>query len=77
VKGFQPNKVRAVSHIFGEDAVRQKLKQLKIDMIIRAHQVVEFGYAFFANRQLLTVFSAARYHEDLCNYAAVVMVSWI
>lgn len=38
-------------------------------------QVVEFGYAFFANRQLITVFSASRYHEDLCNFAAVVLVS--
>jgi len=74
VKGFQPNKVRAVSHVFGEDAVREKTKQLKIDMVIRAHQVVEFGYAFFASRQLVTIFSAARYHEDLCNYAAIVQI---
>uniref|UniRef100_A0A914PP05 Serine/threonine-protein phosphatase n=1 Tax=Panagrolaimus davidi TaxID=227884 RepID=A0A914PP05_9BILA len=74
VKGFQPNKIRAVSHVFGEDAVQSKTKQLGIDMVIRAHQVVEFGYAFFANRQLVTVFSAARYHEDLCNFAAVVQV---
>uniref|UniRef100_A0A7E4VV46 Serine/threonine-protein phosphatase n=1 Tax=Panagrellus redivivus TaxID=6233 RepID=A0A7E4VV46_PANRE len=74
VKGFQPNKIRAVSHVFGEDAVQSKIKQLGIDMVIRAHQVVEFGYAFFANRTLVTVFSAARYHEDLCNFAAVVQV---
>lgn len=36
--------------------------------------MVEFGYAFFANRKLITVFSAARYTEDLCNYAAVVCI---
>ena len=74
VKGFQPNKIRAVSYVFGEDAVQDKCKQLNIDMVIRAHQVVEFGYAFFANRRLVTVFSAARYHEDMCNFAAVVQV---
>uniref|UniRef100_A0A1I8EWH3 Uncharacterized protein n=1 Tax=Wuchereria bancrofti TaxID=6293 RepID=A0A1I8EWH3_WUCBA len=35
--------------------------------------VVEFGCAFFANRRLITVFSAARYHEGLCNFATVVV----
>lgn len=73
-KGFQQNKIRAVSHIFGEETVREKCKQLNIDLIIRAHQVVEFGYAFFCGRSLITVFSAARYHEELVNYAAVVKV---
>ncbi|EPB70839.1 phosphoprotein phosphatase 1 domain protein [Ancylostoma ceylanicum] len=71
-KGFQQNKIRAVSHIFGEETVRDKCKQLNIDLVIRAHQVVEFGYAFFCGRSLITVFSAARYHEELVNYAAVV-----
>ncbi|VDM66184.1 unnamed protein product [Strongylus vulgaris] len=73
-KGFQQNKIRAVSHIFGEETVRDKCKQLNIDLVIRAHQVVEFGYAFFCGRSLITVFSAARYHEELVNYAAVVKV---
>ncbi|RCN29393.1 Ser/Thr phosphatase family protein [Ancylostoma caninum] len=74
-KGFQQNKIRAVSHIFGEEMVRDKCKQLNIDLVIRAHQVVEFGYAFFCGRSLITVFSAARYHEELVNYAAVVKVT--
>uniref|UniRef100_A0A1I7X5A2 Serine/threonine-protein phosphatase n=1 Tax=Heterorhabditis bacteriophora TaxID=37862 RepID=A0A1I7X5A2_HETBA len=39
IHGFQQNKIRAVSHIFGEDAVHEKCKQLNIDMVIRAHQV--------------------------------------
>ncbi|CAJ0600059.1 unnamed protein product [Cylicocyclus nassatus] len=73
-KGFQQNKIRAVSHIFGEETVRDKCKQLNIDLVIRAHQVVEFGYAFFCGRSLITVFSAARYHEELVNYAAVVKI---
>ncbi|KAI6210060.1 Serine/threonine-protein phosphatase [Aphelenchoides besseyi] len=68
IKGFEANKLRATSHVFGETAVQEKCKQLKI------HMVVEYGYAFFANRQLITIFSAARYHDDLCNYAAVVQV---
>ncbi|CAJ0579823.1 unnamed protein product, partial [Mesorhabditis spiculigera] len=74
-KGFQMNKIRAVSHVFGEDAVAAKCKELDIDLVIRAHQVVEYGYAFFADRKLITVFSASRYHEDLWNWAAVVKVN--
>ncbi|KAK0428865.1 hypothetical protein QR680_011053 [Steinernema hermaphroditum] len=74
VKGFEPNKVRAVSYVFGEDAVEAKLKQLNLGMMIRAHQAVEFGYAFFAHRRLVTVFSASEYNSDLCNFAAVAKV---
>ncbi|TKR63129.1 hypothetical protein L596_027001 [Steinernema carpocapsae] len=74
VEGFKPNKVRAVSHVFGEDAVEAKLKQLDLGMVIRAHQAVEFGYAFFAKRRLITVFSASEYNSDLCNFAAVAQI---
>ncbi|KAK6114415.1 hypothetical protein QQG55_55970 [Brugia pahangi] len=45
-----------------------------VSFIQQIYEVVEFGYAFFANRKLITVFSAARYHEDLCNFAAVVVI---
>ncbi|CAD6198770.1 unnamed protein product [Caenorhabditis auriculariae] len=75
VQGYKRNAIRAVSHIFGEDAVHEMCKRLNIDLIIRAHQVVEYGYAFFAKKSLLTVFSASRYHEELHNYAAVVKVN--
>ncbi|KAK0424141.1 hypothetical protein QR680_008510 [Steinernema hermaphroditum] len=72
--GFEPNKLRAVSYIFGEAAVEEKCKKLGIEMIIRAHQVVEFGYAFFANRKLITVFSASEYDTNLHNYGGVVQI---
>ncbi|CAI5439016.1 unnamed protein product [Caenorhabditis angaria] len=73
--GFENNKIRAISHIFGESEVDNMCKRLDIDLIVRAHQVVEYGYAFFADRRLVTVFSASRYQEELHNYAAVVVVS--
>ena len=41
IKGFQKNKVRAVSFLFGEDAVRDTLKDLNIQLIVRAHQVIQ------------------------------------
>jgi len=37
------------------------LKDHDIDLICRAHQVVEEGYEFFAKRQLVTIFSAPNY----------------
>ncbi|CAB03908.1 Serine/threonine-protein phosphatase [Caenorhabditis elegans] len=74
-KGFEPNKIRAISNVFGKKEVDDLCKRLDIDLIVRAHQVVEYGYAFFADRRLITVFSASRYQIELCNYAAVVVVN--
>uniref|UniRef100_A0A8R1DK77 Serine/threonine-protein phosphatase n=1 Tax=Caenorhabditis japonica TaxID=281687 RepID=A0A8R1DK77_CAEJA len=74
-KGFQPNTIRAISCIFGPAEVAAACEKLKIDLIVRGHQVVEYGYAFFADRRLITVFSASRYQEELHNYAAVVCVN--
>ncbi|CAD5207981.1 unnamed protein product [Bursaphelenchus xylophilus] len=74
IKGFQKNEMRGVSYYFGADVVKNMCRRLDIDVVIRAHQVVEYGYAFFANRSLVTVFSAARYHPDTPNYGAVAQV---
>ena len=52
---------RGVSVIFGEKVVTDFNKKNDLDLIIRAHQVVDDGYEFFANRQLITIFSAKNY----------------
>eukprot|EP01035_Chromulina_nebulosa_P031634 gene31634-42180_t len=44
---------RGVSFTFGEDVVAQFLRRHDLDLICRAHQVVEDGYEFFARRQLI------------------------
>ena len=49
---------RGVSFIFGADIVGNFLKDNDLDLVCRAHQVVEEGYEFFAKRQLVTIFSA-------------------
>lgn len=65
---------RGVSFTFGPEIVRSFLKKHKLDLIVRAHQVVEDGYEFFAGRQLVTVFSAPNYCNEFDNCGALMMV---
>ncbi|KAM3727420.1 Serine/threonine-protein phosphatase PP1 isozyme [Dirofilaria immitis] len=66
IRGYEPNKLRNVSVAFGEDVVHKMCKRLNLDLIIRAHQVMENGYGFFAGRKLVTLFSAPLYAELKC-----------
>jgi hypothetical protein len=43
-------------------------------LICRAHQVVEDGYKFQANRQLVTIFSAPNYCGEFDNAGAILVV---
>jgi serine/threonine-protein phosphatase PP1 catalytic subunit len=45
-----------------------------MDLICRAHQVVEDGYEFFSKRQLVTVFSAPNYTGEFDNAGAIMSV---
>jgi len=65
---------RGVSFTFGPDVVENFLKRHEFDLIVRAHQVVEDGYEFFAKRQLVTVFSAPNYCGEFDNSAAMMSV---
>jgi len=65
---------RGVSYTFGADVVEQFLEKYDFDLIVRAHQVVEDGYEFFANRQLVTLFSAPNYCGEFDNAGAVMSV---
>lgn len=65
---------RGVSFTFGADIVSQFLKKHDLDLICRAHQVVEDGYEFFASRQLVTVFSAPNYCGEFDNSGAMMSV---
>jgi len=66
---------RGVSFSFGRAALEQCLARFGLDLIARAHQVVEDGYDLFAGRQLVTIFSAPCYCGDFDNAAAVMEVS--
>ncbi|GMT17316.1 hypothetical protein PFISCL1PPCAC_8613, partial [Pristionchus fissidentatus] len=61
LKGWAPNNVRGISLFFGEDALRETMKRLGIDLVVRGHQMAWNGYRFYDDRRLLTIFSAPGY----------------
>ena len=65
---------RGVSVIFGEKVVLDFNKKDDLDLIIRARQVVDDGYEFFANRQLITIFSAPNYCGEFDNSAGIMII---
>ncbi|GMH93311.1 hypothetical protein TrVE_jg4334 [Triparma verrucosa] len=71
--GWGPNE-RGVSYTFGEDVVKEFLERHDYDLIVRAHQVVEDGYEFFAGRRLVTVFSAPSYCGEFDNAGGILSV---
>lgn len=73
VQGWGENE-RGVSFTFGSDVVGGFLKRQELDLICRAHQVVEDGYEFFAKRQLVTLFSAPNYCGEFDNAAALMSI---
>jgi len=73
VQGWAEND-RGASYVFGPDVVSQFLEQHGFDLIVRAHQVVEDGYEFFGDRQLVTMFSAPNYCGEFDNAGAVMNV---
>lgn len=73
IRGWGENE-RGVSCTFGVDKVTEFLQKHDLDLICRAHQVVEDGYEFFANRQLVTIFSAPNYCGEFDNAGAMMTV---
>ena len=57
---------RGTSFIFNEMVVQNFIKAHDIDVIVRGHQVVEDGFEFFADRRLVTIFSAPNYCNEFC-----------
>ncbi|CEG82894.1 Putative Serine/threonine-protein phosphatase [Rhizopus microsporus] len=66
---------RGVSVCFGKKNVNDFLKRFDLDLICRAHMVVEDGYEFFNDRTLVTVFSAPNYCGEFDNYGAIMTIS--
>ncbi|VEL09010.1 unnamed protein product [Protopolystoma xenopodis] len=72
--GFAPNE-RGVSYVFSPDVVDRFLSRFGLDLMVRAHQVVEDGYEFFANRSFVTIFSAPNYCGEFDNAGGIFCLS--
>ena len=57
---------RGVSYCFGKSIINDFLVRYDMDLICRAHMVVEDGYEFWNDRTLVTVFSAPNYCGGTC-----------
>ncbi|CAN6190761.1 unnamed protein product [Urochloa humidicola] len=73
IEGWGEND-RGVSYTFGADKVAEFLQKHDLDLVCRAHQVVEDGYEFFAKRQLVTIFSAPNYCGEFDNAGAMMSI---
>lgn len=62
---------RGVSVTYSAEVVKNFLEHNDLDLIVRAHQVVEEGYEFFADQSLVTVFSAPNYTGEFDNNGAI------
>ncbi|TVU20967.1 hypothetical protein EJB05_30574, partial [Eragrostis curvula] len=65
---------RGVSCTFGADKLVEFLEKNDLDLVCRAHQVVEDGYEFFAQRRLVTIFSAPNYCGEFDNVGALLSI---
>ena len=65
---------RGISFTFGKAALARFLEDNNLDLVCRAHQVVQDGYLFFGDKQLVTVFSATNYCGEFDNSGALMSI---
>ena len=65
---------RGVSYVFGYQVIKEFNKQFDLSLIVRGHQVVEDGYEFHANRNLVTIFSAPNYCGEFDNAGGIMTI---
>ncbi|CAL2036946.1 unnamed protein product [Caenorhabditis brenneri] len=73
ISGFD-NSTRGVGQVFGDEALQEVMDRLGIELVARAHQVVQDGYEFFCKKRLVTIFSAPHYCGEFDNAAAMMNV---
>ena len=58
-------------YVFGEEAVDKFNRENNIELIARAHQLIQEGYQFLFNDKLVTVWSAPNYCDRVGNLASI------
>ena len=74
-KDFIENKERGISVCFSEKVVEEFTKNNNLDLICRAHQVVEEGFEFFDNMKLITIFTAPNYMNIFDNNGCILYIN--
>ncbi|CAI5978303.1 unnamed protein product [Closterium sp. NIES-65] len=70
-QGRMPSK-RGVGVAFGSDVTKRFLQDNKLDLVVRSHEVKEEGYEEEHEGQLITVFSAPNYCDQMGNKGAFI-----
>ena len=65
---------RGISVTFSKKLLKKFLSDNNLELLCRAHQVVEEGYEFFGNNSCVTVFSAPNYCGMFDNSGAMMVV---
>ena len=68
------NNERNISVTFSKNYVKNFVEKNNLDLICRAHQVVEEGFEFFADMKLVTVFTAPNYMGEFDNNGGILEV---
>ena len=66
---------RNISITFSKDYVKNFVEKNNLDLICRAHQVVEEGFEFFADMKLVTVFTAPNYMGEFDNNGGILSIN--
>lgn len=65
---------RGVSYLFNGNVTALFMRNNDIDLICRAHQVVDSGYKFSFGQRLVTIFSAPNYCKTYGNSASMMKI---
>ncbi|KAK8809732.1 hypothetical protein WA158_000675 [Blastocystis sp. Blastoise] len=65
---------RMISYQYGQDAIAEFMSRFNLDLIVRAHEMVD-GYQFMFNRKVVSLFSAPEYYKGTNNAGAAMLVS--
>ena len=65
---------RNISVTFSKNVVEEFTEKNGLDLICRAHQVVEEGFQFFAGMKLITIFTAPNYAGEFDNNGGILEV---